>query len=54
VTSRTSHIAVELASDKEETNRILGNLGLPVPRQRWCSGPTTRWPPPSGSAIRSW
>jgi cyanophycin synthetase len=34
VTSRTSHIAVELASDKEETNRILGQLGLPVPRQR--------------------
>src|SRR4051794_11041243 len=34
VTSRTPHIAVELASDKEETNRILSNLGLPVPRQR--------------------
>jgi cyanophycin synthetase len=34
ITSATSHIAVELASDKEETNRILGNLGLPVPRQR--------------------
>ena len=34
VTSRTPHIAVELASDKEETNRILGQLGLPVPRQR--------------------
>src|SRR3954466_15616075 len=34
VTSRTSHIAVELASDKEETNRILANLGLPVPQQR--------------------
>ena len=34
ITSRTPHIAVELASDKEETNRILGNLGLPVPRQR--------------------
>src|SRR5215207_6109813 len=34
ITSRTSHIAVELASDKEETNRILGNLGLPVPQQR--------------------
>jgi cyanophycin synthetase len=34
VTSRTPHIAVELASDKEETNKILGNLGLPVPRQR--------------------
>ena len=33
VTSNTSHIAVELASDKEETNKILANLGLPVPRQ---------------------
>ncbi len=38
VTSRTSHIAVELASDKEETNRILANLGLPVPRQRLVQG----------------
>jgi cyanophycin synthetase len=38
VTSRTSHIAVELASDKEETNHILGNLGLPVPRQRLVQG----------------
>ncbi len=34
ITGQTSHIAVELASDKEETNRILANLGLPVPRQR--------------------
>ena len=34
VTSRTPHISVELASDKEETNRLLANLGLPVPRQR--------------------
>ncbi|MEP6574430.1 MAG: cyanophycin synthetase [Gemmatimonadota bacterium] len=34
VTSRTPHIAVELASDKEETNKILSNLGLPVPQQR--------------------
>lgn len=33
VTGRTSHIAVELASDKEETNKILGSLGLPVPQQ---------------------
>ena len=33
VTSKTSHIAVELASDKEETNKILSTLGLPVPRQ---------------------
>ncbi len=34
VTSLTPHIAVELASDKEETNKILANLGLPVPQQR--------------------
>jgi cyanophycin synthetase len=34
VTSETRHIAVEIASDKEETNRILGDLGLPVPHQR--------------------
>jgi len=33
VTSRTPHIAVELASDKEETNKILSSLGLPVPKQ---------------------
>jgi cyanophycin synthetase len=34
VTSKTPHIAVEISSDKEETNRILGDLGLPVPQQR--------------------
>ena len=34
ITSRTPHISVELASDKEETNRILAHLGLPVPHQR--------------------
>ena len=33
ITSETRHIAVEIASDKEQTNRILGDLGLPVPRQ---------------------
>ncbi|MBS0445089.1 MAG: cyanophycin synthetase [Proteobacteria bacterium] len=33
ITARTPHIAVELASDKEETNKILAGLGLPVPRQ---------------------
>jgi cyanophycin synthetase len=33
-TSRTSNIAVELAGDKEETNGILRDLGLPVPEQR--------------------
>lgn len=33
VTGETKQIAVDIASDKEETNRILGDLGLPVPRQ---------------------
>jgi len=33
VTSETRHIAVEIASDKEQTNQILGDLGLPIPRQ---------------------
>ncbi|HEX9950799.1 MAG TPA: cyanophycin synthetase, partial [Rubricoccaceae bacterium] len=33
VTSETRHIAVEIASDKEETRGILAAVGLPVPRQ---------------------
>ena len=32
-TGNTSNIAVELAGDKEETNAILRDLGLPVPKQ---------------------
>jgi cyanophycin synthetase len=34
VTSETRHIAVSIASDKEETNNILASIGLPVPRQK--------------------
>ena len=33
-TDKTSNIAVDLASDKEETNSIMRDLGLPVPKQR--------------------
>jgi cyanophycin synthetase len=33
VTGRTPHIAVDIAGDKEVTNRLLADLGLPVPRQ---------------------
>ena len=33
ITSETRHIAVEIASDKDETNRIFADLGLPVPKQ---------------------
>ena len=40
VTGRTPHIAVELAGDKEETNKILGSLGLPVPRQELVDSQT--------------
>ncbi len=40
VTGKTPHIAVELASDKEETNKILGSLGLPVPRQELVNSQT--------------
>ncbi|NNE24828.1 MAG: cyanophycin synthetase [Rhizobiales bacterium] len=34
ITSETHYIAVELASDKKQTNKILTDLGLPVPQQR--------------------
>lgn len=34
LTSATSHIAVEIAADKELCNGLLSDLGLPVPRQR--------------------
>ncbi len=39
VTGETRHIAVEMASDKEETNKLLGDLGLPVPKQRLVYSP---------------
>ncbi len=39
-TGKTSNIAVELASDKEETNTILRDLGLPVPKQRLVRSPS--------------
>jgi cyanophycin synthetase len=38
ITSETRHISVEIASDKEETNTLLGDLGLPVARQRLVYG----------------
>jgi cyanophycin synthetase len=43
VTGRTSHIAVELASDKEETNKILVALGLPAPRQELVQSADAAW-----------
>jgi len=33
ITSETRHIAVEIACDKEQTNRLLEDMGLPVPEQ---------------------
>ncbi len=43
VTGRTPHIAVELAGDKEETNKILASLGLPVPRQELVQNADAAW-----------
>ncbi len=34
ITSQTRHIAVDISSDKEETNALLGSLGLPIPQQQ--------------------
>ena len=39
VTGQTQHIAVEIASDKEDTRTLLESLGLPVPQQRLVYGP---------------
>ena len=39
VTGETRHIAVEIASDKEDTRNLLESLGLPVPKQRLIYGP---------------
>lgn len=45
ITGRTPYIAVGLAGDKDETNRILSALGLPVPRQRLVRN--------AGAAVRA-
>ena len=39
VTGQTRHIAVEIASDKEDTRMLLESLGLPVPQQALVYGP---------------
>jgi cyanophycin synthetase len=39
ITSQTHYISVELASDKEATNQMLADLGLPVPQQRLVYDP---------------
>ena len=39
VTSETRHIAVSIASDKEETRNLLAALGLPVPAQALVYSP---------------
>jgi cyanophycin synthetase len=52
VSGRTPHIAVELASDKEETNKILASLGLPVPQQELVTSEARRCAPRGASAFR--
>ncbi|MBT3215971.1 MAG: cyanophycin synthetase [Candidatus Marinimicrobia bacterium] len=34
ITNQTRHISVEIASDKDDTNSLLSDLGLPVPIQK--------------------
>lgn len=46
VTSETKNIAVEIASDKNLTNQILADMGLPVPRQHTVRSPE--------EAVRAW
>ncbi len=42
MTSETSAIAVDIASDKDLTTRLLGAAGLPVPKQESCARRTRR------------
>ena len=53
MTSATSAIAVDIASDKDLTTRLLGAAGLPVPKQDSCAPPTRPSARRSGSATRS-
>lgn len=39
LSSQTSHIAVEIAADKELCTRLLSDLGLPVPMQKFVRDP---------------
>ncbi len=39
ITSKTTHIAVEISCDKEDTHNLLNDLGLPVPQQRMVYSP---------------
>jgi cyanophycin synthetase len=52
VTSETRHIAVEIASDKEETNKILGDPACRCRGSGWRAAPRRRSAPPSASATR--
>ncbi len=45
ITSKTSHIAVEISCDKEDTHNLLRDLGLPVPVQRMIYS--------AGAAVRA-
>jgi cyanophycin synthetase len=39
ITSKTSHIAVEISCDKEDTHNLMSDLGLPVPYQAMVYSP---------------
>ena len=54
MTSRTSAIAVDVASDKSLTNRLLDSAGLPVPKAEVVEDEEARWRPRAASATRAW
>jgi cyanophycin synthetase len=39
ITSKTSHIAVEISCDKQDTHTLMNDLGLPVPQQKMVYNP---------------
>ena len=45
VTSETANISVDIAGNKELTNRLLHEVGIPVPRAASCATPTRRCRP---------
>ena len=53
MTSKTGALAVDIASDKDLTAKLLGSAGLPVPAGHRSAPLAVPWTPPSGSATRS-
>jgi cyanophycin synthetase len=53
MTSKTSALAVDIASDKDLTAKLLGSAGLPVPKQEVVRTEAARSRSPARSASPS-